>query len=1771
MTKISDLIIRKFVLILAFISLVAVAIGSDSLLKVSAEPNNLGDSEPVMSGVIADIDNAKGTLIVIGDYVFQPSSPTYNLRNYIIAMQTVYFDEEEEPEIYVRLGGHWYNQVTAVTFGVSERLDPSSLNEDGRFKYWNMESVQDIMQDAVKDATVQAIGEINVSGDFYSVILEDLLPTDAQQILWQRTDGSMVEVPHSGTNRLYLNQTEEPNGTVNVYYLVDGNWSKVTAVYDDTGHLLRVNSSWLSDAEKDMYLAEWAFGRLAVEDNAISDTSWNYLTTAVHYYMVAKANEDINSERLALLTAQYEAIISIDMSDTGFTSLEVDMNLPETASGVFVVFTGLTSLDLSNTGITDIGGVFELKTLETLNLSGNAALSIEPAVLLAEEEGSALESINIEGTDYEYSQYTRLIDAIGYGNVTVEQASQELYAIEVLNAASTEAEMEEALRAELMGIDFSAYDAMIEIRQENVLEYMLAQGPFGSIAEARAHFEAEVAWQSAIDEFRLSAVAKEIDVQSFYDALIAMGDFQGADTQNDELFLEVKALLEEYLGLKEIEEAFVEGYIYENAVSLWSREAILYAMQEGIEELRIAQAGVDCLELNREDNTILGPTEYNKAIEDLPNYWLLDVYLHSSKVLPEGTTLSLYFTGSDTPYKVITVGEEGLSEGYLSELFGFPGRNTLRTRYHDDGQKELRLEIVLPKDVTLEDLDFTVTIQTSPDNFDALIFDLAEATLSDETFMGVLATVNAASTEAEMWDALVALAQASDLSLDRDFTNTGDQSFIDEMNLSVANFVLNNVSYKTGGIFASIDDIQKAVDDAHVWFGEIRTFVHSSIHGTLTRSSFEDMLMALNTMAAAQGVNTDEDIEYLGLKVLLENSMAFIDTHTDNISLLNAAMASALEDNPNKYSRDVVLAQLTHVLEELSENALAKNVDDAVDFDYGDYEYKYNNLDLDEETLSILLDYNESVLRAYSMLIDGTLDDLYLGVMHDLTRYIGAFNRIDDSVIVAIEYSGTVYTWDDSLDHKGSNWADNAGTTLISVITSDFLADPSLTSIELTLYDAQGYNITIDLSFEVMFDIIDDFDVNVDKTNVQAGETFDVTIGNIINKLGGDIAEGTYEVVIVSDEAGIIFSDVLTSSDASLNAITLALTQATTHNLEITITQKVSGIAVGQESYHVTMNVEPNDLEYLFISPNQSQTVTAGVSLDFFVVRGEDLFGNIVDISSETVNWHGTDSQGIFYETIVGEYTVYASIGSVNSSTVTVTVEAAEVSYFELTGPTEITAGETATFTITVYDVFGNVATVANDRNFNLSTNKSPATLQSPRTIPAGSSSIEFTYRSSLMDTHTIFALSSGLTTQTLDIIVNPAELDNLTIEASATEITAGESVTFTITGKDQYGNPINLDELSIDWTEAVDGVLDTTDAGSYDVTATIGSVTSNEITVTINPAALDELTIEASETEITAGESVTFTITGEDQYGNAIILDTSSIDWTSPVENGVLDTTVAGSYDVTASIGSVTSNEITVTINADEADYFLVSGPMYILTDEMSELFTVTIYDQYGNVATVSEETILLLSSSDEEERIFDPSILTIAAGESSASFNYQSGSLGEQVLTVSFGMGDSNLSDVEATTSIVLVEEFYTVTAEYTGTSSTNMTADNNATLVGLDENDFTVTSIRRGWNPLHVGLNSDGTMRLYYSADDVKNTLEISIDSEYTIIEVTINFASEAGDTLIDFGSDSYVLSEHGNSSVTYSDLNTNSFSISNIHETNVQVHIESIEIIYVKNHD
>ncbi|MFA5720307.1 MAG: immunoglobulin-like domain-containing protein, partial [Acholeplasmataceae bacterium] len=124
-----------------------------------------------------------------------------------------------------------------------------------------------------------------------------------------------------------------------------------------------------------------------------------------------------------------------------------------------------------------------------------------------------------------------------------------------------------------------------------------------------------------------------------------------------------------------------------------------------------------------------------------------------------------------------------------------------------------------------------------------------------------------------------------------------------------------------------------------------------------------------------------------------------------------------------------------------------------------------------------------------------------------------------------------------------------------------------------------------------------------------------------------------------------------------------------------------------------------------------------------------------------------------------------------------------------------------------------------------------------------------------------------------------------------------------------------------------------------------------------------------------------------------------------------------------------------------------------------------------------------------------------------------------GSVEVTLTATIDQNGTTDTKAFVITVFAEteqEVITVTASYAG-STINMTANNNATLIGLDPLLFNVISTPKSGNQ-HIGLNKSGQIRLYGNSDTNGNILTITIADGYAISEISYEFGTTVAPVLI-----------------------------------------------------
>ncbi len=184
-----------------------------------------------------------------------------------------------------------------------------------------------------------------------------------------------------------------------------------------------------------------------------------------------------------------------------------------------------------------------------------------------------------------------------------------------------------------------------------------------------------------------------------------------------------------------------------------------------------------------------------------------------------------------------------------------------------------------------------------------------------------------------------------------------------------------------------------------------------------------------------------------------------------------------------------------------------------------------------------------------------------------------------------------------------------------------------------------------------------------------------------------------------------------------------------------------------------------------------------------------------------------------------------------------------------------------------------------------------------------------------------------------------PSVLTTLVLSGNPNLTYNGTPLTFDLstllTGADQFGYHFDLSNLVITWTvnsgpATVSGsILTINNYGQIEVTASINNITSNTLSFTIAqaPPVFSGLNLSGSPSPPLVYNNTpvnynlaNLTLAGADQFGNPYSITGQSVTWAvysgpATVSGSTLTITNFGQVGVTASIGTVTSNTLTLTV----------------------------------------------------------------------------------------------------------------------------------------------------------------------------------------------------------------------------------------------------------------
>lgn len=201
-----------------------------------------------------------------------------------------------------------------------------------------------------------------------------------------------------------------------------------------------------------------------------------------------------------------------------------------------------------------------------------------------------------------------------------------------------------------------------------------------------------------------------------------------------------------------------------------------------------------------------------------------------------------------------------------------------------------------------------------------------------------------------------------------------------------------------------------------------------------------------------------------------------------------------------------------------------------------------------------------------------------------------------------------------------------------------------------------------------------------------------------------------------------------------------------------------------------------------------------------------------------------------------------------------------------------------------------------------------------------------------------------------------------VTVAPDSAAMAAGDTVTFTALVRDGQGNSI---DTTVAWSVSGLGTIDSggdftgTTTSTDGINATLGTISDDAI-ANVTAGVPVTFAIAPHDTTVTADETIPFTLTSADLFGNPVSLD--SVTWsggasigTIDVTSGLFDAVTAGTGTVAATWTDTTITTGTITILPGTAASVTLLPASMLITVGSDSAFVLTMLDADGNVTTGS------------------------------------------------------------------------------------------------------------------------------------------------------------------------------------------------------------------------
>lgn len=310
-----------------------------------------------------------------------------------------------------------------------------------------------------------------------------------------------------------------------------------------------------------------------------------------------------------------------------------------------------------------------------------------------------------------------------------------------------------------------------------------------------------------------------------------------------------------------------------------------------------------------------------------------------------------------------------------------------------------------------------------------------------------------------------------------------------------------------------------------------------------------------------------------------------------------------------------------------------------------------------------------------------------------------------------------------------------------------------------------------------------------------------------------------------------------------------------------------------------------------------------------------------------------------------------ASPASATSNAVTMLVTPSVTPTITITGSGPVCAGNTATFNAVITN--GGAAPTYQWKVNGVNSGSNLATFSTSSLLAGDVVTCQLTSTANC-------AVPLTVTSNQISTVVNPAVTPGVSVTASATTICAGTNVTFTATPVNGGSSPVyqwkvngvntGTNSANFASTTLANGDVISCELTSNASCATVATVASNTVTITLSGSVLPTATINATTTSVCSGTSVTLTATITDggtapvyQWKvNGTNAGTNSASYTYTPNNNDVVTLQLTSNSTCASQPTVISNPITIVVNATVSPVVTIATtPSLVICENENVVFT--------------------------------------------------------------------------------------------------------------------------------------------------------------------------------------------------------------------------------------